>query len=89
MPPPRYLAHKVLGPRLHQCAQLVLDASSATATELLGKTDAKKLQSSMTLFAAIADDASGFVGVLRRFYGGDADADADADAMTLKLFESA
>lgn len=64
-----YLRHPVLGPRLAEaCAALLSAPGSADA--ILGSVDAMKLHSSMTLFAAAADDPAPFDAVLARFYGG-------------------
>jgi uncharacterized protein (DUF1810 family) len=68
-----YLAHDVLGPRLHRCALLVTGSGAVTAEALMGHTDALKLRSSMTLFAEVADDATDFVAVLEKYYGGERD----------------
>src|SRR5512140_2640535 len=45
-----YLAHPVLGPRLWECAALVLSAPTRDARAIFGEIDATKLRSSMTLF---------------------------------------
>ena len=76
----RYLAHPVLGPRLEECAQALLDLRGDDPVAVLGEVDAQKLRSSMTLFAhaagvgAGADDAPGrrelFVAVLDRYFHG-------------------
>jgi uncharacterized protein (DUF1810 family) len=69
-----YLAHDVLGPRLHRCAQLVARSGAVTAEALMGSIDAQKLRSSMTLFAEAADDDRNFVAVLDEYFGGERDA---------------
>jgi uncharacterized protein (DUF1810 family) len=69
-----YLAHPVLGPRLRECAELMLAATGRTAEEVLGGIDAVKLRSSMTLFQRATPDVSVFQDVLDRYYGGIADA---------------
>jgi uncharacterized protein (DUF1810 family) len=43
-----YLAHPILGPRLRECANLMLQVQERSARQVLGDTDAQKLQSSMT-----------------------------------------
>jgi len=50
-----YVAHPVLGPRLRECARIVADTQGRTAERIFGSTDAMKLRSSMTLFAAAAE----------------------------------
>jgi len=74
-----YLAHDVLGPRLRQCATLVVASGAVSAEALMGPVDALKLRSSMTLFAEVADDDGDFVAVLDRYY------DGERDARTLEL----
>jgi uncharacterized protein (DUF1810 family) len=72
-----YLGHPVLGPRLRECAALVL-GTHRSAEEVLGGIDAVKLRSSMTLFHRAAPDERVFVEVLERFYGGQPDPATDA-----------
>lgn len=64
-----YLAHPVLGPRLLTCTALVAGANG-TARQVMGKPDDRKLQSCMTLFAAVSEDPGPFETVLNRFYDG-------------------
>jgi uncharacterized protein (DUF1810 family) len=64
-----YLAHPVLGARLIE-ATAAVTAATGTAEAILGGIDAVKLRSSMTLFAAVADDATPFRAALDRFFGG-------------------
>jgi uncharacterized protein (DUF1810 family) len=61
-----YLAHPVLGPRLAESAQAVLKNDH----QIFGFPDDLKLRSSMTLFAAAADDPGPYQAVLDRFYDG-------------------
>ena len=68
-----YLAHEVLGPRLHRCARLVATSGAVTAEALMGSVDALKLRSSMTLFANVTADNEDFVAVLDRYYRGEGD----------------
>lgn len=68
-----YLQHPLLGPRLEQCAQALLQHSDRTALQMLGSPDDLKLHSSMTLFAAAAPERAIFQRVLDAFYGGEAD----------------
>lgn len=73
-----YLAHPVLGPRLHEAIDALLSITGSSAEEILGGIDALKTRSSMTLFlrAAPADEA--FSDVLHRLYGGVTDDATDA-----------
>ncbi|HEX5909936.1 MAG TPA: DUF1810 domain-containing protein [Thermoleophilaceae bacterium] len=72
-----YLAHPVLGPRLHECAEALLGQSGSSAEEILGGIDAVKLRSSMTLFARADPGDPTFTRVLGRYFGGDADPATD------------
>ena len=74
-----YLAHPLLGPRLHDCVAAVLGHRERSAEAIFGSIDAMKLKSSMTLFEAVADDPAPFATVLDAFF------DAAPDAATLDL----
>ena len=63
-----YLAHPVLGPRLRECAGLLLTAERS-ASEIFGYPDDLKLRSSMTLFAAAEPDGP-YAQVLEHLYDG-------------------
>ena len=76
-----YLAHPILGPRLSEAASAILSVDGRSATDILGFPDDLKLRSSMTLFAAAADDPSLFEQVLERFYDG-------PDERTLELLSA-
>jgi uncharacterized protein (DUF1810 family) len=52
-----YLAHHILGPRLIECTRLVLAVEGRTIHDVLGSPDDMKFRSSMTLFAAVSDNA--------------------------------
>jgi len=72
-----YLDHAILGPRLRECARLVLAVEGRTAEEILGSTDAMKLRSSMTLFHRAAPNEADIALVLDRYYSGVADPATD------------
>jgi uncharacterized protein (DUF1810 family) len=65
-----YLAHPVLGPRLLECAGLVLRAEGRTARQLFGAVDEAKFRSSMTLFASAAPDERTFKHCLEKYFAG-------------------
>jgi uncharacterized protein (DUF1810 family) len=65
-----YLAHPVLGPRLRQCAEILLELDTSDAETVFGALDAMKLRSSMTLFARAAGEGSVFEEVLERSFAG-------------------
>jgi uncharacterized protein (DUF1810 family) len=68
-----YLRHPVLGPRLRECARIVVDEGDADAALIFGFTDAMKLRSSMTLFAAADPDEPVFAEVLDQYFRGEPD----------------
>ena len=67
-----YLRHSLLGRRLAETCDALLSAPGS-ADAILGLVDAMKLRSSMTLFAAVAEDPAPFDAVLARFHGGTRD----------------
>ena len=73
-----YLRHDVLGPRLIECAELLVgQAEGTTAQQIFGSVDAQKLHSSMTLFMRAAPDQPVFADVLDRYFGGRPDVATD------------
>ncbi len=72
-----YLAHPVLGPRLRECAGILLATEGRTAEQILGAVDAVKVRSCMTLFHRAAPDEAVFLQVLDRFYDGVTDPATD------------
>src|SRR5579859_3165650 len=51
-----YLAHPLLGSRLRECVQLMLEIEHRQLREILGAPDDLKFRSSMTLFAHVSVD---------------------------------
>jgi uncharacterized protein (DUF1810 family) len=68
-----YLNHPILGPRLHECTQLVTNVQDRSVDEILGYPDDIKFRSSLTLFASVTADNQVFIDALNKFYGGDMD----------------
>jgi uncharacterized protein (DUF1810 family) len=78
-----YLAHPVLGPRLVECAETVLQhAATLTASAMLGYPDDMKLRSSATLFARVSPAGSVFHQILDLLFQG------RPDEATLRLLQS-
>lgn len=75
-----YLAHPVLGTRLRECTQLVLDVKDREIGDILGYPDDLKFRSSMTLFAAVDGAPAIFDAALRQYFSS-----AGRDARTLEL----
>jgi uncharacterized protein (DUF1810 family) len=65
-----YLRHDLLGPRLHECTQLVNAVQGRSIGEIFGSPDDMKVRSSMTLFAHATNDSGDFVELLARYYDG-------------------
>ncbi len=65
-----YLKHPVLGPRLINITEALLENKQKTAKEIFGLTDHLKLKSSMTLFHLISEEKTPFESVLIHFFGG-------------------
>lgn len=65
-----YLEHEILRTRLVEVSDLMLSHADKGADAILGNTDAKKLRSSMTLFAAVPDAPRQFSTILATFYDG-------------------
>ena len=76
-----YLRHPILGSRLLECAEAVLDVKGRSAHEILGSPDDAKLRSSATLFTRVAPAGSVFHRILDRYFGG------EPDRRTLELID--
>ena len=64
-----YLAHPVLGKRLEEISECLLDLKTNDPVEVFGGIDALKLHSSMTLFWTISEKDV-FGDVLLKYFGG-------------------
>jgi uncharacterized protein (DUF1810 family) len=65
-----YWRHPVLGERLRQCADLLLQRPGTDAHAIFGSPDTLKLRSCMTLFEIVAPEAPVFGDVLVRYFNG-------------------
>jgi uncharacterized protein (DUF1810 family) len=68
-----YLGHDLLGPRLHECTQLVNQVQGRSIIDIFGSPDDLKLCSSMTLFAHATDDNQDFVTLIDNYFYGQQD----------------
>ena len=69
-----YLDHSVLGPRLRECAGVVVEVEGKTAGEIFGYPDDLKFHSSMTLFAEVESPTERvFHKALMKYFGGKGD----------------
>ena len=64
-----YLEHEILGKRLREITNALLQHEGKTAREIFGGIDAMKVKSSMTLFDLVAPNDI-FAHVLEKFYEG-------------------
>jgi uncharacterized protein (DUF1810 family) len=64
-----YLAHPVLGKRLEEISEALLDLRTSDPVEVFGEIDAAKLQSCMSLFWVLSGKDV-FADVLVKYYGG-------------------
>ena len=68
-----YLNHSVLGARLIQYTELVINTSGRPLKQILGPTDSMKFRSSMTLFAHATIEILVFEDALQRYFSGQYD----------------
>ncbi|HBH81502.1 MAG TPA: DUF1810 domain-containing protein [Nitrospira sp.] len=68
-----YLQHPVLGQRLRECTQLVLNVEGRSAEEIFGYPDNLKFRSCMTLFMSAATDNTRFNDALEKYFDGQPD----------------
>ncbi len=76
-----YLQHPVLGCRLIEISEVLLNLESDNPTKIFGNPDDMKLKSSMTLFASIPGSNPVFQSVLEKFF------DGIPDARTLQIIK--
>jgi len=68
-----YLAHPVLGARLRECSQLVLNAQQRSIHQIFGSPDDLKFRSCMTLFDRADPAQPLFAQCLRKYFAGQGD----------------
>lgn len=68
-----YWQHPVLGPRLEECARLVLAVAKQPIEQILGYPDDLKFRSSMTLFARAVPENAVFNEALKKYFNGEPD----------------
>ncbi|MEX8547303.1 MAG: DUF1810 domain-containing protein [Mucilaginibacter sp.] len=76
-----FLNHPILGSRLAQICEALLQQKSNNANQIFGSPDDVKLKSSMTLFAAVPNANPVFQAVLEKFFGG------TKDIQTLRIIQ--
>ncbi len=76
-----YLAHPLLGKRLIEISNALLEVKGKTANQIFGSPDDAKLKSSMTLFGALENANPVFQLVLDKYF------DGAKDRKTIKLID--
>ncbi len=76
-----YLAHPLLGKRLIEISNALLEVEGKTANQIFGSPDDVKLKSSMTLFGALENTNPVFGKVLDNYFNG------AKDQRTLELID--
>ena len=76
-----YLAHPILGNRLIEISNALLEVEDKTASQIFGSPDDVKLKSSMTLFGALTATNPVFQKVLDKYF------DGAKDRKTLELID--
>jgi uncharacterized protein (DUF1810 family) len=76
-----YWEHPLLGARLRECTQLVLDVEGRTAQQIFPPPDDLKFRSCMTLFERSVPDPAIFRAALAKYFGG------EPDRVTLEVLE--
>ena len=76
-----YLAHPILGKRLIEISNALLEVEGKTANQIFGSPDDTKLKSSMTLCGALENTNPVFQKVLDKYF------DGAKDQRTLELIE--
>ena len=66
----QYLKHPILGKRLIEISNAMLEINGKTANQILGNPDDLKLKSSMTLFSLVKDTHPVFQAVLDKYFKG-------------------
>jgi uncharacterized protein (DUF1810 family) len=69
-----YLNHPLLGKRLKEITDALINLPTNDAHEIFGSPDDVKLKSSMTLFASLPDADPIFESALKKFFKGEKDA---------------
>lgn len=65
-----YLQHPILGKRILEISEALLNLKSQNATSIFGTPDDVKLKSSMTLFSRVPGSSATFQQVLDKFFDG-------------------
>jgi len=76
-----YIAHPILGNRLRECTELVLEIDGCSANQIFGYPDDLKFNSSITLFKQVAEDNKIFKDATVKYF------DGQEDILTINLLK--
>lgn len=68
-----YIAYPILGNRLRECTELVLEIDGCTINQIFGYPDDLKFKSSITLFKQVAEDNKIFKDAIVKYFDGQED----------------
>ncbi|TKB72588.1 MAG: DUF1810 domain-containing protein [Nitrospira sp.] len=68
-----YLQHPILGQRLRECTQIILNVDGRSAEEIFGYPDNLKFRSCLTLFMTATTDNKVFKDALLKYFDGKPD----------------
>jgi len=68
-----YLQHPILGARLLECTELVLQVEGRSIEQIFGYPDDLKFRSCMTLFSRAAPDNNVFADALKKYFNDQSD----------------
>ncbi len=63
-----YVQHPILGNRLYECTEIVVDTEGSTVEHIFGYPDYLKFHSSMTLFSQVENHNPLFDSALRKYF---------------------
>lgn len=66
-----YLEHPILGNRIKECTQLVIDVNEKPVLEIFGSPDNMKFHSSITLFHIVDENSKVFTNALAKYFAND------------------
>ena len=68
-----YITHPILGKRLLECSNIILEIENKSADDIFGYPDNAKLKSSITLFNSVSPEHKVFADVLKKYFLGKPD----------------
>ena len=63
-----YLLHPVLGKRLQECCEILIEIKNKTASDIFGYPDDVKFLSSLTLFSYVSPEEKVYADLLKKYF---------------------